>query len=61
MMETNQTSFKIKINLHKKLKQQSLDEERTQSEIMNQAIEEYLNRYDKQERKKNRSELIRIN
>lgn len=58
-METNQTSFKIKINLHKKLKQQSLDEERTQSEIMNQAIEEYLNRYDKQE--KNRSELIRIN
>lgn len=51
MMETNQTSFKIKINLHKKLKQQSLDEERTQSEIMNQAIEEYLNRYDKQEKK----------
>lgn len=50
-METNQTSFKIKTNLHKKLKQQSLDEERTQSEIMNQAIAEYLNRYDKQEKK----------
>lgn len=49
-METTQTSFKIEKNLHKKLKQQSLDEDRTQNEIMNQAIKEYIQRYNNQKK-----------
>ena len=40
------TSFRITKKLHQRLKLQSLKEERPQSDIMNQAIEEYMNKYE---------------
>lgn len=40
------TSFRITKKLHQRLKLQSLKEERPQSDIMNQAIAEYLNKYE---------------
>ena len=47
------TSFRITKKLHQRLKLQSLKEESPQSDIMNQAIEEYLNKYEKQENRLN--------
>ena len=47
-VDTTQTSFKIKLDLYDKLRLQAVKERRTQAEIMNQAIEEYLERNDNQ-------------
>lgn len=41
---TTQTSFKIRLDLYDKLRLQAVKERRTQAEIMNQAIEEYIQR-----------------
>ena len=47
-VDTTQTSFKIKLDLYDKLRLQAVKERRIQAEIMNQAIEEYLERNDNQ-------------
>ena len=47
-VDTTQTSFKIKLDLYDKLRLQAVKERRTQAEIMNQAIEEHLERNDNQ-------------
>ena len=47
-VDTTQTSFKIKLDLYDKLRLQAVKERRTQAEIMNQAIEAYLERNDNQ-------------
>jgi len=47
-VDTTQTSFKIRLDLYDKLRLQAVKERRTQAEIMNQAIEEYLERNDNQ-------------
>lgn len=52
-VDTTQTSFKIRLDLYDKLRLQAVKERRTQAEIMNQAIEEYL------ERNNNQTKLVK--
>ena len=43
-LEGKQTNFKCRNDLLKRLKYQAVKEERNQAEILNQALEEYLDR-----------------
>lgn len=48
MVEFVQVTFKLDSTIHHKLKYRALDENRTQKEIITQAILEYLERNDNQ-------------
>lgn len=50
MVNYTQVSFKLDSSVHNKLKYRALDENRTQREIIEQAIIEYLERNDNQEK-----------
>lgn len=43
-LEGKQTNFKCRNDLIRRLKYQALKEERNQADILNQALEEYLDR-----------------
>lgn len=50
MADYTQVTFKLDSSIHNKLKYRALDENRTQKEIITQAIVEYLERNDNQEK-----------
>ncbi len=50
MADFVQVTFKLDSSIHNKLKYRALDENRTQKEVITQAIIEYLERNDNQEK-----------
>ncbi len=51
-LEGKQTNFKCREDLLRRLKYQVLKEERNQAEILNQALEEYLDRNENEKQTK---------
>lgn len=47
-VNSTQTSFKIRLDLYDKLRFQAVKENRTQGEILNEALEDYLQKVENQ-------------
>lgn len=45
---TQQINFRCRKSLYKRLRFQALNEDTTQADILNKALEEYLNKYENQ-------------
>lgn len=59
-VNSTQTSFKIRLDLYDKLRFQAVKENRTQGEILNEALEDYLQKVENQTKLEWKKMIIKI-